>query len=433
MRAFLFFSAIFSLALLVQPSLLLAQSAPQGIFAASRAELETQLQALEAQIAEQRTVLEGKQRERVSLERDVAILDARIEEAKLSIRARDLSIQKLTADIASKQKTIGVLSEKLDKEKDSLSQIIRKSNEMDSFSLPEIILSGQSFSEFFADVTPFTRLKEELRESFRQTTDTRTATEAAKIALEEQRAEETELRKIQTLQKQKLDEEEKKKQNILKASKGEESRYQKILAQTEQSATAIRAALFNLQGTEAIPFDKAYQYAKEVESRLGVRAAFLLGIIAEESNLGKNVGKGNWLTDMHPTRDRPVFAEITRELGLDPDKMPVSKKPWYGWGGAMGPAQFIPSTWVLYKDRIATFSGHNPPSPWNAYDSFIAAGILLKDNGAGKGTRAAERLAALRYLAGWKNAGKAAYAFYGDEVMELADYYQQQINILEGK
>ncbi|MEK7505644.1 MAG: lytic murein transglycosylase, partial [Patescibacteria group bacterium] len=323
--------------------------------------------------------------------------------------------------------------EKLDKEKDSLSQILRKSNEMDSFSLPEIILSGQSFSEFFADVTPFTRLKEELQESFAEITDTRTATEVAKTALEDQRSEEMELRKIQTLQKHKLDEEEKKKQDILKASKGEESRYQKILEQTQQSATAIRAALFNLQGTEAIPFDKAYQYAKEVESRLGVRAAFLLGIIAEESNLGKNVGTGNWRKDMKAPRDTEPFLDITRRLGLDPDKMLVSKKPYYGWGGAMGPAQFIPSTWVLYEDRIASLSGHNPPNPWNAYDSFIAAGILLKDNGAGKGTRAAERLAALRYLAGWKNATKVAYAFYGDEVMELADYYQQQINILEGK
>ena len=96
----------------------------------------------------------------------------------------------------------------------------------------------------------------------------------------------------------------------------------------------------------------------------------------------------------------------------------------------MGPAQFIPSTWILYEDRIADLTGSNPPSPWNARDAFIASGVLLKDNGAGKRTRAAERLAALRYLAGWTNATKKAYAFYGDDVMELADKYQAEIDIL---
>jgi len=157
----------------------------------------------------------------------------------------------------------------------------------------------------------------------------------------------------------------------------------------------------------------------------------LLGIITEESNLGENVGTGNWRTDMHPTRDQPVFATIVAELGLDPDKMPVSKKPWYGWGGAMGPAQFIPSTWILYKDRIADLTGHNPPNPWDPYDAFMASGILLKDNGGAGGNAAKERLAALRYLAGWTNATKKAYAFYGDDVMALAAKYQQQIDILQ--
>jgi membrane-bound lytic murein transglycosylase B len=108
----------------------------------------------------------------------------------------------------------------------------------------------------------------------------------------------------------------------------------------------------------------------------------------------------------------------------------VSKKAWYGWGGAMGPAQVIPSTWILFKDRLAKISGSNPPNPWNARDALFAAGLILKDNGASDGTRAAERLAALRYLAGWKNATKKAYAFYGDDVMDLADKYQSQINIL---
>ena len=64
---------------------------------------------------------------------------------------------------------------------------------------------------------------------------------------------------------------------------------------------------------------------------------------------------------MHPNRDRPVFAVIAQTLGFNPDDLPVSRKPWYGWGGAMGPAQFIPSTWALcfiYED--VNFTGLDP-------------------------------------------------------------------------
>ena len=133
---------------------------------------------------------------------------------------------------------------------------------------------------------------------------------------------------------------------------------------------------------------------------------------------------------MKAPRDTVPFLDITSRLGLNPDAMPVSKKPWYGYGGAMGPAQFIPSTWILYEDRIATATGHNPPNPWLPEDAFMATGLLMADNGADKKTYAAERLAALRYLAGWTNANKSAYAFYGNDVMDLAAKYQRQIDIL---
>jgi membrane-bound lytic murein transglycosylase B len=99
----------------------------------------------------------------------------------------------------------------------------------------------------------------------------------------------------------------------------------------------------------------------------------------------------------------------------------------------MGPAQFIPSTWVQYKARIADMSGENPPNPWTARTAIFATALLMMDNGADKQTRAAERLAALRYLAGWGNASKPAYAFYGDDVMALADKFQKEIDVLEGR
>lgn len=397
-----------------------------------RAQLETDLANLEKEIEAQQKILAAKQRESVSLERDVAILDAQISEARLSIKARDIKIQRLISEIGGKQEIITRLDVKTEREKESLSQLIRKTNEIDSFSLAEVVLSNEDISEFFIDLDSFDSIKASLQESFAVIEDTKTATTEQKNALEEKRLEEVQLRTIQELQKKRIEEKRTERNKILAATKGQEKAYQKILNEKEKSAAAIRTALFSLQGSAAIPFGKALEYASEVYERTGVRPAFLLGIIAEESNLGENVGKGTWTVDMHPTRDRPVFEDITKRLGLDPDVMPVSKKAWYGWGGAMGPAQFIPSTWILYENRISELTGNRPPNPWNPEDAFMASGVLLKDNGAARGGYDAERLAALRYLAGWKNATKPAYSFYGDDVMELAAKYQKQIDILQG-
>lgn len=403
----------------------------QILTSSRRAELEQELRVLEGQIAAQQKVLDSKRLESASLERDIDILDAKIKEAKLAIKARDLNIQRLSEDIGDKQETIGTLNEKLDREKESLAQLLRKTNEIDSYSLAEFALGKSNLSDFFSDLNSFDSIKSKLYESFNQIGTTKAQTEEEKQTLEDKKAEQLELRQIQTLQKQTIERQEAEKSNLLKITRGQEKVYQGLIASTEKNAATIRTALFSLEGAGAIPFEKAYQYATDAGAKTGLRPAFILGIIAEESNLGENVGTGNWKVDMHPTRDQPIFAQIAQKLGLNPDTLPVSKKAWYGWGGAMGPAQFIPSTWVLYEDKIADMVGHTP-NPWEPRDAFFASAILLRDNGAAKGTRAAERLAALRYLAGWKNAEKPSYAFYGDEVMDLADKYQQQIDILKG-
>ncbi|MAG12200.1 hypothetical protein CL630_00095 [bacterium] len=414
-----------------------------------RAQLEEELVGLEARIEVQQVILQEKQRETVSLERDVAIVDAKIQSAELSIRARNLSIQKLGSAIGTKENIIVNLTDKLGREKQSLAQLIRKTRELDAFSLAEVILANKNFSEFFSDADSFNAIKAALQESFEKIELTKDKTNTEKNTLEDKRGEEQDLRQIQELQKRRIEEDKDEKREILEISKGQESIYQNIIANIEKDAATIRTELFVLSGTDAIPFERALELANIASRKTGVRSALVLGVIAQESNLGENVGqclltnnpqKGDgkgintgriFKQVMKPSRDVDIFLNVVNKLGLNPYGMVVSCPPSYGYGGAMGPAQFIPSTWVLFEDRIAKLSGNSPPDPWNPRDAFIASALLLKDNGAGKGTYTAERLAALRYFAGWKNAKKRAYAFYGDDVMALAAKYQKQIDILQ--
>src|SRR3989338_7830210 len=408
-----------------------------------RAQLESNLEIIEEEIETQQTLLQDKQRERVSFERDLAILEAQIEKTKLSIKARDISIDKINQDINKKEKAIDTLNKKLEKEKESLGQLIRKTNKIDNVSLAEIMLGNQNLSDFFEDIDTFNSIKTALNKSFKEIEGTKTSTESQKRLFQDKQSEEMELSDIQRLQKNKIEKQEKEKQIIIEATKGIEAEYQKLIKAKEKNAAQIRSELFALRGSAAIPFEQALELANIASKKTGVRSAFILGVIAEESNLGENIGTGNWKEDLYQCyksigyitsaeKQKAAFLKITSDLGLNPDILPVSKKPWYGCGGAMGPAQFMPTTWALYTDRIAKAVGHNPPNPWNPSDAFMAAAILLMDNGADKGTQYAERLAALRYLAGWKNAEKPSYSFYGDDVMELAAKYQKLIDILQG-
>jgi membrane-bound lytic murein transglycosylase B len=395
-----------------------------------RAALQMQLDQLNIQIKSNQGQLEGLQKQRTSLERDVAIVDAKIKDAQLGIKARDLTIKQIKAGITEKERGIATLDSKVAHGQESVAQMLRETRMIDDLSFVEVALGG-NLKDLIQEIDDFGAVQRSLKTSFDEMAAARADLATRKSALQEQQGEEQELLEIQLLQQRSLKLAEKEKKDLVAAAKGQESVYSKIIASQKKSKAQIEAALFDLRDTtKSVTFGDMYAYAKEASAKTGVRAAVILGILAEESNLGQNVGTGNWKTDMHPTRDVPIFKEITAQLGLDADTMPVSKKAWYGWGGAMGPAQFIPSTWKLYVDRIAEMVGQNPPNPWDPRTATFATAILMKDNGAAAQTPAAERLAALRYLAGWKNATKSAYAFYGNEVMALANKFQQQIDIL---
>jgi len=400
--------------------------------AEQQAALEKQLEVINKEIAANQVQLSAKQKERTSLERDIAILDYQIQQAQLEIKRRDLTIAKIKTNIKQKETGIQSLDSSVLAGQESIAQILRVTHQMDDVPIAARILGG-TLQDYFTELDNFSSIQKALDEAFTEMAAAREDLSARKVALEEEQMQESDLLQLQVAQRKSLEAKEQEKKTLVSMAKGQEEAYQNIIARKERTAAQIRAALFALRDTKKeVSFGDIYTYAKEAGAKTGVRPALILGILAEESNLGQNIGSGNWKTDMHPTRDVPVFAQIAARLGINPDTQPVSKKPWYGWGGAMGPAQFIPSTWVMYEDRIAVVTGQNPPNPWDPRTAAFAAALLLKDNGADVQTPAAERLAALRYLAGWKNASNPSYAFYGNDVMSLAARFQNDINVLGG-
>ena len=140
-----------------------------------------------------------------------------------------------------------------------------------------------------------------------------------------------------------------------------ETETQKKINAYENAITALRERLFGVKTANAISFEQALAYTEHAARASGIRPEFLLGLIKNETALGHNIGTGTYTTAMHPTRDQTVFPYITETLQYNPDTMPVSANPGFGWGGAMGTAQFIPSTWVCYGGFVNTHTNTCEP------------------------------------------------------------------------
>jgi peptidoglycan hydrolase CwlO-like protein len=408
-----------------------------------RAKLQAQLDDLEKQIAQQQAILDQTKGQDVNLSNEIKKLNAQITQTQLEIKARDVAMQQISGNISKKQRDILGLNTQLGRELESLAAILREKFQLDNTSLVEAALSSATLSDFFSDVDSFDQINADLQASFMKISSTKNQTQAVQDELQSQLDAQTKLLQAQQLEQQQISKQQTQKQKVLADTKGQEKAYQTLITQNQKTAAQIKATLFQLTGATAIPFGQALQFAQEAQQKTGIRPAFLLGIITEESNLGQNVGKGTYQVDMHPTRDVPIFKAVTASLGLDPNTMPVSKKQWYGWGGAMGPAQFIPSTWALYagyvkpdyhyeqsRDKIGKLTGNTPPNPWSPEDAFMAAALLLTDSGAAAQTSSAEFKAAMCYLAGCGNVNDSSLQFYGNQVADYAHDYQCQINVI---
>lgn len=441
-RAFLFVCIVFI------PFISYAQSIETQ--AQKEARLQQELEQVLKEQAETESILKNAQTQTVSIQRDILILNTKIKAAQLNIKAKTLLIETLGKDINKKQNLINSLEDRIDTGRETLAQIIRKTNEMGTLSLPEFILKKGSLTDILSDLDTFESMQSSLKTTFEEIRNDKQQTESEKDALDKRKNGEIDARAVIVTEKKNIELDESEKQKLLKISKNNEKAYAQVLADKKVKAAQIRAALFSLRDTAAIPFEKALEYANKASQMTGIRPAFLLAILTQESSLGKNVG-ACYLSDintgagisvrtnsilsnvMKPGRDIPPFLSITKSLGLDPLKTLVSCPQSVGWGGAMGPAQFIASTWVLLNDRVARALNISMPNPWAPQDAFMASAFFLTDLGASSASYTSEKNAACRYYSGKKCSASSISNSYGTSVMAHADNIQRtMIDPLQG-
>ncbi len=385
---------------------------------ADKVRLQAEYDQLVKEIEQKQKELSNQKGQSVSLSRDIAILTTQIKKAKLDIQAKNIVIKKLGGEITQKNKAIETLKTKIDTEKESLGQLIRKDRELDSKSILAFILSQDTIADAYSDINTFASLKEGIRKSVNEIRGIKVETESEKKTLEQKKNQAIDVRVLLENTKQQVQSNEIQKQQLLSISKNKEKEYQKILDEKAKRRSEILATLFNLRDVSAIPFGKALEYAISASKVTGVSPAFILAIITQESNLGTDQGScyvtnmttGEGISSksnkyfknvMKPSRDISPFIDITLALGRDPTKTliscPIVSAGSSSWGGAMGPAQFIPSTWKGIKNRVASALGVKTADPWNPPDAIMASALFLSDLGGTGNSYTSQIKAACKY------------------------------------
>ena len=424
--------------------------------------LEVLLAQCNAEIEAEKQRLEQTKQQTASRERDLALSEQNINKSAAYIRARDIEIQKIIARIGKQKEKVVEVETQAEDARQSIARLIRQKNELDDYSVIEAVFSQDTLSGFFANVQDYDTLRARIEADFAAFNQLKEdiIAEQAELAEEESRQRELALQK--ELEKQQLEKQRAEQKVLRDISKEQENQYQALIAEKEAAKKALRARLFTTASGEKVSFGEAYDIIAPYERALGVDAAFVLAVLFQESGWGGQIG-GN-IGQCYYNQDNPHggsrngyqvmsasqqdnFLRLMDDLGINAERQAVSCPiPTDGaYGGAMGPAQFMPNTWMEVRSQAAGYIGISADdmSPFVNRDAFVASATYLRNHyysssctqyandyqhiRSQKSLR--EKCAAARYYAGgnWWNFRNT----YGESVQQRAERFRQDIETLE--
>jgi len=419
----------------------------------STSECRSLLEECQSYFEKKSSQIEGEikktEEEKKTLQAQISSLGNKIKSLEYQISQSNLVIKDLNYQIGDTEQSIVQTTGKIQESAEKLVFTLRTIYEEDQKSMIEVFLAEENISSFFNDLISLENLSAKNKELLQTIKELKDYLENQKISLDQERQDLEHSIAVQNLQKQENQGVKAEREYLLKLTEAE---YQSYLAEKETTSAKtkeIMARIYNLIGVRrSVTYEEALEIAKYAAGQAGIRPALLLGVLSQESNIGQNVGQC-YLTNpktgagirvssgiatekvMNPTRDVPYFLEIiedlnqTKGLGIDPYQTLVSCPMSFGWGGAMGPAQFIPSTWsgAGYEKRVEDIIG-TAADPWDMRDASLASALYLSDGINRYGT---EGKAVQAYFCG-SPTGSYWCKWYQDNVLYLASCHQAFID-----
>jgi len=445
-------NTITKVAIIFVSILFLTSGIPSDVFAQCKTEAECQaeLKRIDEEIKRINSNINQETKTQQTISGEISKLNSEINKTATEINKKNSLISEIRSDITRKEKSLNALNERLEREKQSLERIMRRRVEIDDATLFEVILSSRNISDFYEDLPRYSNVQRSLSDSFNIIDDLKVSIYNEKSSLEKKKEQEDNEKYSLELERNKIAVQKKDRDVALTISQQKEANFATLKQQREQEAKAIRDRLISFQGSginqRSISFGEAYDYAKFASEKTGVRTAFIMAIMQQETGFGRNVGgcnlrngetgEGVYISTGNPSVRNMVpgnfenFKKITGSLGRDWQTTPIScvaiiNGAPYGYGGAMGYTQFIPNTWMSVEARVRSYLGATVANPWNPQHAVMATAVFVRDLGGAAQTYSAEHNAACRYY------GSCSVYAYGDNVMKKAATIQTSIDILE--
>lgn len=361
-----------------------------------------------------------------TLAKELESLDAEINSSQKNLDETIQDINSIQAELSQTREYITTLEQTIFAQKALIKEYISSLYTQKDVSLFEVVLSEDQLSELLGSVQKTGVMQDSITESISLIQAKEKEIVSEKQHLFDKEEELIALRQSQEQQKNLLEQTQSDKETLFAQTKGEQSEYEALLKQSFATKQNLLNSIKVLGGSDgrpgAISLEEAYAMAVRNAARFGnkIRPEYMVGILKIESGLGGNVGRSFYKDSLSgcaaregndsPNNRKRVYAaeeaafeKITASLGL-PLTQPVSGCPYpkyRGTGGAMGPAQFMPNTWLGYEARLRELKG-GPVSPWNIEDAMLAMALKLlgRNEQAIAGNEELERRAALCYLGG---------------------------------
>ncbi len=211
---------------------------------AKRAELERQAQ-------EYQQIINQKQKEIKSLNNQIAIFEARIGKLIVEIELTEDEIDQTNLEILQLEYGLDQTANDITDQKNHLAEIIQTIAEYDETTELEMILQSENFSDFFNQIAYLENLQEGVQKRVETLKSLKQKLTQDKQTKEEKKERLEELKEQLTQQKWSLASQRGSKEALLKYTRGEESRYQDMLAHVEAQKRSLLGDINRLRQLKA--------------------------------------------------------------------------------------------------------------------------------------------------------------------------------------
>jgi peptidoglycan hydrolase CwlO-like protein len=202
-------------------------------------EQEEELQEIDKKIQKYEKKIEEKQKQKKTLSNQIEILEQEIDNTKNKIEKSKQELKLTKLEIESLKTEIEQKDEEIEKNNEILSELIRESFHSKNETVLQLLLKYDNVSQYFSEVEKINKINAEIKKILEKIKSDRAIMQENKVKLEEKRYKIEEIKEESEKNKIYLEANQDSKEDLLVQTKGEEEKYQDLLAKIEEQRNMI--------------------------------------------------------------------------------------------------------------------------------------------------------------------------------------------------